>query len=339
MGITRDNPYSTAYDYYGDPSKLAEYRLFVLNECSMDCKGCFYTKNKNDFNNFDGALNLAKDLVSNGYRMETCYLLPTDMFDNTDNYKLFNNKSFKDIIGLFNFVGIATTLEHGYDEKFFDILYDLYPQHTVEIQVNLSIKRLFDINYQGLIRNNITKLKAQYGERVVINLAINIGFKIADEELAVLKDMMMELSEDGIIELNFTFLYNDDISFDNKKKMLKQSMSTLTYFKDQYKSHNSYTQEFNKRSLLTKPSFVFAHDDIYCNPIVPFDEYVYVKDDVFKLEGSTYDDFITCYCNASVINSIIDKTCETCENLEYCMAKYYFAIAKKFDLGCFMNKF
>ena len=68
--ITRESPYSTAYDLYGDPHKLVEYRLFVLNECSMTCKGCFYNKLQNDFNDFTGALSLAKELVENDYQLD-----------------------------------------------------------------------------------------------------------------------------------------------------------------------------------------------------------------------------------------------------------------------------
>ncbi len=113
--ITRESPYSTAYDLYGDPHKLVEYRLFVLNECSMTCKGCFYNKLQNDFNDFAGALSLAKELVENDYQLETCYLLPTDIFDNQDNYALFEIPEFRETLNLFSFVGIAATLEEGFD--------------------------------------------------------------------------------------------------------------------------------------------------------------------------------------------------------------------------------
>ncbi len=101
-------------------------RLAVsLNNCSMDCKGCFYKRTDNNFNDFRGSRNLAEDMQSNGYRLETCYLLPTDIFDNKDNYSLFDNEDFAKTISQFAYLGIASTLEDGFDTRFFDIVYGL----------------------------------------------------------------------------------------------------------------------------------------------------------------------------------------------------------------------
>lgn len=338
--ITRDNPYSDVYNFYGDPEKLVEYRLFVLNECAMDCKGCFYNRINNDFNDFSGALQLAEDMFANGYRLETCYLLPTDIFDNKDNYLLFDNPDFRTLVGMFSFLGIATTLENDYDKRFFDIIYTLYPNITVEMQVNLSIKRLFDINYQMQLEQNIRRLKYLYDKQIVINLAINTGFDLTDKERTKLKSMIYELSEDGIVELNFTFLYNDTISLDNKKRMLRKAIGTVNEFGKHYQEHPSFVKQYNERTFQKKPSFAFvgSPNRIYVNPIVPFDEYVFVEDETYLLDKPIYESFIECYSRSTVINSPILNKCEECDNLEYCMGKHYFAIANHFELGCFMDE-
>ena len=337
--ITRESPYSTAYDLYGDPHKLVEYRLFVLNECSMTCKGCFYNKLQNDFNDFAGALTLAKELVENDYQLETCYLLPTDIFDNQDNYALFEIPEFRETLNLFSFVGIAATLEEGFDPTFFDLVYGINDRLKVELQVNLSIKRLFDITYEPLIKRNILLLKERYGDRIVINLAINTGFELKDSELERLKVLLSDLSEDGIIELNFTFLYNPRIKPEKKRKMLISSIQTVNTFGAYYESKPSFVKKYNHRTFLRKPSFAFLGNPnrIYANPILPFDEYVFVEDETFLLSEPTYEAFLDCFGQTSAFNFPVDDDCESCENLSYCLGKHYFSIANTYDLGCFLK--
>lgn len=337
--ITAKDPYSTAYDRYGDPHKLVEFRMLVLNHCSMDCKGCFYKRTDNNFNDFKSSLALAKDMTANGYRLETCYLLPTDIFDNPDNYQLFENQDFADTLRGFAYVGVAATLETDYDSRLFDLVYALREDIRIELQVNLSIKRLFDINYQMIVRNNIFRIKQQYGDRVVINLAINTGFELTEREKDRLKKMLKELSEDAILELNFTFLYNNDISDEKKNKMLKQSISTVREFGEYYEKDESFTTKYNQRTFLRKPSFVFVGDPnrIYVNPIVPFDEYVYIKKERYLLKSASYDGFLNSYSEISGINTPVIEACENCENLTQCMGKFYFAIANEFELGCFLE--
>ena len=340
--ITRDAPYSSAYNFYGDPYKLVEFRMMVLNHCSMDCKGCFYKRTENNFNDFASARNLAEDMIANHYKMETCYLLPTDMFDNPDNYLLFDNEDFKETVNKFSFVGIASTLELGYDPKFFDIIYSLNDTVAVELQVNLSIKRLFNDRYQDIIKENILRLKEAYGDRIIINLAINAGFKITDEEYKKIDQMTHIMSEDGIVEVNFTFLYNPTITEDKQKEMLRTALGTVNYFGSRYETHESFETKFNHRTFLRKPSFVFINGDddtpkIYVNPIVPFDEYVFIKKDRYLLETASYDAFLNSYGAMSEINNTIIKECDTCEYLTHCMGKHYFNIANEFDLGCFLK--
>lgn len=337
--ITRDNPYSTAYDLYGDPYKLVEFRMMVLNHCSMDCKGCFYKRTENNFNNFSMSKSLAEDMIANGYKMETCYLLPTDMFDNPDNYLLFDDRDFLDTVNKFSYIGIASTLELGYDSKFFDIVYSINDTVAVELQVNLSIKRIFNERYWDIIQENILRLKEAYGERIVINLAINAGFTITDEELEKIKQMIQVLSEDGIVEINFTFLFNPTITDEKKKQMLRTAIGTVNYFGNEYTQHESFQKKFNDRSFLRKPSFVFLGDPnrIYTNPIVPFDEYVFIKKDRYLIQEPSYESFLTTYGSMTEINNTVLEECETCEYLTYCMSKHYFNIANEFDLGCHLK--
>jgi len=276
----------------------------------MDCKGCFYKRTDNNFNDFRGSRNLAEDMQSNGYRLETCYLLPTDIFDNKDNYSLFDNEDFAKTISQFAYLGIASTLEDGFDTRFFDIVYGLNDD-----------------------------IKIEYKDRVVINLAINTGFSLDPKEKDKIKSMLKYLSEDGIVELNFTFLYNKDISEEKKQKMMKDSIRIIQDFGDFYQKDESFVTKYNQRTFLRKPSFVFVGEPntIYVNPIVPFDEYVYIKKDRYVVQTPTYDGFLNSYGKITEINTPVVDACESCENLTHCMGKFYFAISNDFDLGCFLN--
>jgi hypothetical protein len=337
--LTRTNPYSTAYDQYGDPYKLVEFRMMVLNHCSMDCKGCFYKRIDNNYNDFLSAKLLAEDMKSNGYKLETCYLLPTDIFDNKENYLLFKDSNFSDMISQFSYIGIASTLEDGYDTKFFDLVFGLNDTVRIELQVNLLISKLFDINYQTKLKYYVNNLKLEYGNRIVINLAINTGFELSEKEKNKIKKMLKEFSEDGIIELNFTFLYNNDIPDDKKKKMLKTSIRIIQDFGDFYEKDDSFVTKYNQRTFLRKPSFVFVGNPnkIYANPIVPFDEYVFVKKDKYLVKTPNYDGFLNSYGEISELNRVVIPECDSCDNLSHCMGKFYFAIANEFNLGCFLN--
>ncbi len=224
--------------------------MMVLNNCSMDCKGCFYKRTDNNFNDFRGSRNLAEDMQSNGYRLETCYLLPTDIFDNKDNYSLFDNEDFAKTISQFAYLGIASTLEDGFDTRFFDIVYGLNDDIKIELQVNLLVNRLFDINYQMILKHNVNRIKNLYKDRVVINLAINTGFSLDPKEKDKIKSMLKYLSEDGIVELNFTFLYNKDISEEKKQKMMKDSIRIIQDFGDFYQKDESFVTKYNQRTFL-----------------------------------------------------------------------------------------
>ena len=328
-----------SYERYGDPHKLVEFRMMILNHCSMDCRGCFYKKTDNNFNDFSSAYNLAKDLAANDYKLETCYLLPTDIFDNPDNYLLLHNEDFKNTLKMFSYVGIASTIETEFDHSFFELVDSISKDLKIELQINLLIAKLFDVNYQLIIKSRIKAIKEKYKDRIVINLAINTGFKLSKIEKEKLKELISFLSDDEIVELNFTFLYNKEIKFDKKKKMLEESIKTINEFGDFYESNEEFKIKYNNRTLLRKPAFSFVGNPnrIYLNPIIPFDEYVYIDDEPYLVNGSTYDAFLNTYGQLQDINNVILDKCEDCNHLTQCLGKGYFLIANKFKLKCFMD--
>lgn len=328
-----------SYERYGNPHKLVEFRMMVLNHCSMDCKGCFYRKELNDYSDFDFSLDLCRSLIENDYKMETCYLLPTDIFDNKDNYKLFDNPTFQSMIKNFSYVGIASTLETGFDDDFYQLVKKVSNTLKIELQINLLFNKLFDVNYLLFLKTHIKYIKSKYGEDVVINLAINTGFKISDVEKDKLKSLLSQLSDDEIVELNFTFLFNPDISDEKKQNMMVESVRIVNEFGEYYEENEHFTTKYNNRTLLRKPAFTFLGypNRVYLTPIIPFDEYVLIEDDKYLMNEPSYDGFLDTYGRIEDINTLILNKCESCENLTHCLGKGYFSISKRFNLGCFMD--
>jgi hypothetical protein len=244
-----------------------------------------------------------------------------------------------DLLYLFNYVGVASTLETGFKESFFEKVFSIREGLAVELQLNLSVKRLFEITYEETIKANIRKLKTLYGDKVVINLALNTGFDLKPEEIDRLKTLIMSLSEDGILELNFTFLFNEDISATKKVEMIKNSLSTVRVFSNFYKEDGSFVKEFNDRTFNSKPAFVFMGEEgsVYTLPILPFDEHVFVKDSGLLLKEPSYDGFLETFNYSSTINIPVLDKCNDCALMETCLSKHYFTLSNSYNLGCFLN--
>ena len=121
--------------------------------------------------------------------------------------------------------------------------------------------------------------------------------------------------------------------------MLEESIKTINEFGDFYESNEEFQVKYNNRTLLRKPAFSFVGNPnrIYLNPIIPFDEYVYIDDNEYLVNGSSYNDFLNTYGHLQDINSIILDKCEDCNHLTQCLGKGYFSIANKFKLKCFMD--
>ena len=319
---------------YGNPYYVAEFRLFNLNDCFKNCENCFYNRSGNQLNNYEAIDSLAEELIEKDYQLETCYLLPTDFFENKANLELLENKAVKKIISKFRYLGIASTLEGDLNFDYFNILIDSSSVEQVELQVNIINEKLFIDSYFDEVKNNIEKLRTLMGDKIVFNLALNLGRNISDDEYSKIREFVIALSDDGILEINFTFLYNDRIS---KKIMGQKLLESLKSMKTLSQMYNSEENRFNDRTLLRKPSFIFKGDRAYIAPIIPFDEYAFVNEEMFRLDEISFDSFLRVLEKIETINKPIIEDCLTCDKLSTCMGKAYFAVANVFKLPCFLG--
>ncbi|TFG95549.1 hypothetical protein E4H12_13020 [Candidatus Thorarchaeota archaeon] len=329
-------PLPNLYEKYTDPYKLVEFRLFLLNLCNMGCKGCFYNKDGNTFGTYDEALQLSQDLSQHGYNLETCYLLPTDIFDNDANRALFASTDFVELISRFRYVGVASTLINEWDPYIFETVRKKTNGKTnIELQVNIVINQIFDPSYTDLLESRIKEVLDQYPD-IVLNLAINVGFSFSPGEVRKIHELVNKLSTDKIVEVNFTFLYNDMIGPVKKRKMMIRSYDILREFSDLYVLDGD--PKYNSRTLLRKPAFTFKDGKIYLSPIMPFDEFVFLKNDKYTLQEATVSGFLAAYTQLEAVNQPIIAACDSCPNLSTCQGKGFFAIANEMNLPCFLEE-
>lgn len=332
-GVT---PEKNLYGKYGDPYRVAEFRVFSFNSCGAGCKNCFYLKNNNNYYDFSSVKKLALDLKKNDYTLETLYLLPTDVFENEFNFKVFDDESFLESISLFNYVGLATTLRNGFNREFVEKILTINSHNMkIELHVNLREDLVHDPSYIKNLETNLSLLKTLFGDKVLINLALNLGSRLTREEHEILKDLVVKYSDDKILEMNFTFMFNPNFPQNLKIKHLIDSYSTMQYFSDEFKKTES---EYNQRTLLRKPSFTFKDNHIFLSPIIPFDEYVFLDDEFCKLKKPDFTSFIETYAGFETRNTPILKDCETCSNLAVCHGKSFFTLANSLNLPCIKER-
>lgn len=328
-------PELNLYQKYGDPSHLVEFRLFSFNNCSAGCKNCFYKKTDNNFSNFSQVNKLAEDLIKHGYSLETCYLLPTDVFESEFNYRIFSDENLIGVLNRFNYVGFASTLRNGFDAQFLDSIFQSFPRIKIEMHVNLLEEMIFEQNYRESLGGQIKKLKTLYGSNILINLAINTGTSFTDSELETIKKFVEEMSDDKILELNFTFLFNKKMPMEAKANLLKHSYQLMHYFTDEFERNE---KAFNDRTLLRKPSFVFKDDQVYLSPIIPFDEYVFIESEKYRLKDSDFHSFLEVHQNIQQENLPLWSECDGCDRLPICYGKSFFSLAKYYSLPCIKEK-
>ncbi len=324
-------PAPQLYGKYGDPFRLVEFRLFSFNECGGGCAHCYYRKTDNRVERYDDVLALATDLRANGFQLETCYLLPTDVFENDFNYDIFRDEKLRESLRSFRYVGLASTLREGYDARFLDSFFADFPGQGIELHVNLIEARLEDPAYESFLLAQLRELRTRYAGRIQINLALNTGAKHSERELGTLAGFAERGSDDRILELNFTYLFNAKLPKATRRDLLRGSFPLVRFLRAEMSRREPALTE---RTLLRKPSFVFKDGRIFLTPILPFDEYLFVDDPAFTLSAPSFDAYLSTYARLQAENLPVDDDCENCPELRHCQGKGYFMAAHHYGLGC-----
>lgn len=332
MSYMIQTPEKNLYGKYGNPYRVAEFRLFSFNNCSAGCKNCFYLKSNNNYDDFSKVHSLGLSLKENGYTLESCYLLPTDVFENEFNYQLFDDAGLVKALALFNFIGLASTLRNGFVPEVFNKLLSFNNDSLkIELHVNLREDLLGESSYLNHLQGQLRLIKNQYGDKILINLALNLGSKLSEEDHEVLKHLIYHYSDDKILEMNFTFLFNPNMSRESKMSHMKASYPTIQYFTKEYAK---VEKALTGRTLLRKPAFVFKDKKIFLTPIIPFDEFVFLDEKFCELSDASFESFLSAYSEIETRNLPILNECDSCQDLEFCSGKNFFTVARILELPC-----
>lgn len=324
-------PVENLYSKFGDPYRVVEFRAFSFNSCQAGCKNCYYQKTQNEFYDFEKTKLLAQDFKKNGYTLETLYLLPTDVFENDFNFQVFQQSIFIETADLFNYIGLASTLRNGFKSEFFDYFFKTFSRTKIELHVNLLEEQIQNQAYITSLERNLKEIKSTYGSNILLNLALNIGTEWTISDLGIIKELVHKYSHDKILELNYTFMFNEKISHEKKAKLISSSYPVLQYFGSEFRKTEKM---YNTRTLLRKPSITFKNDRIYLSPIIPFDEYIFMDEPDFQLDKANFNSFLETYSLIEKRNIPRDEGCYSCENFATCLGKGFFSIANYYNLPC-----
>lgn len=206
MGIVTNNKGAAQADKdfnlsFNDGHEIkVQFNCEVLSGCEFRCPGCFVNKKGTNIGSFD-RLNNAIDLFnSNGYRVSTINIGPTDLFGNNNVIELLKDEVFRECLSKVTTIQFVTTLNH-IDKEVIDLLnsipktdgfmYDCNialspPVDWDDIENKLQSLNLFtdDLNYY-MVHN--------MGNNDIYNEQVLYMSKVADERF------------DTILQLNPSF--------------------------------------------------------------------------------------------------------------------------------------
>lgn len=116
MGIVTNNKRAAQADKDFDLSFnegheiKVQFNCEVLSGCEFKCKGCFVNKLGSNMGSFD-RLNNAIDLFNtNGYRVSTINIGPTDLFGNNNIIELLKDETFRECLSKVSTIQFVSTL-------------------------------------------------------------------------------------------------------------------------------------------------------------------------------------------------------------------------------------
>ena len=145
MGIVKDNMSAAQADKDFDLSFnegheiKVQFNCEVLSGCEFKCKGCFVNKLGSNIGSFE-RLNNAIDLFnSNGYRVSTINIGPTDLFGNNNVKELLKDETFRECLSKVTTIQFVTTLEK-IDEEVIELLNSIPKTNRFMYDCNIALQ-------------------------------------------------------------------------------------------------------------------------------------------------------------------------------------------------------
>ena len=151
MGIVKDNRSEAQADKdfnlsFNEGHEIkVQFNCEILSGCEFKCKGCFVNKLGSNIGSFE-RLNNAIDLFnSNGYRVSTINIGPTDLFGNNNVKELLRDETFRKCLSKVTTIQFVTTLEN-IDEEVIELLNSIPKTNRFMYDCNIALQPPVDFD-------------------------------------------------------------------------------------------------------------------------------------------------------------------------------------------------
>lgn len=177
-----------------------QFNCEVLSGCEFKCAGCFVNKNLSNIGSFE-RLNNAIDLFNtNGYRVSTINIGPTDLFGNNNVIQLLKDEVFRECLSKVTTIQFVTTLGN-IDDEVIELLNSIPKAPGFMYDANIALQLPVDWDF---IEERLDQLN-KFTDDLNYYMVYNMG---NDDEY---NDKVLEMSElvedrfDSILTLNPSF--------------------------------------------------------------------------------------------------------------------------------------
>lgn len=177
-----------------------QFNCEVLSGCEFKCKGCFVNKLGSNMGSYD-RLNNAIDLFNtNGYRVSTINIGPTDLFGNNNVLELLQNETFRECLSKVTTIQFVTTLSN-IDDEVIELLNSIPKAPGFMYDANIALQPPVDWDWVESRLDQLNKFTDDLNYYMVYNMG-------NDDEY---NQKVLEMSEivedrfDSILTLNPSF--------------------------------------------------------------------------------------------------------------------------------------
>lgn len=177
-----------------------QFNCEVLSGCEFKCAGCFVNKKLSNIGSFE-RLNNAIDLFNtNGYRVSTINIGPTDLFGNNNVIELLKDEVFRECLSKVTTIQFVTTLGN-IDDEVIELLNSIPKAPGFMYDANIALQLPVDWDF---IEERLDQLN-KFTDDLNYYMVYNMG---NDDEY---NDKVLEMSElvedrfDSILTLNPSF--------------------------------------------------------------------------------------------------------------------------------------
>ena len=177
-----------------------QFNCEVLSGCEFKCKGCFVNKLGSNMGSYD-RLNNAIDLFNtNGYRVSTINIGPTDIFGNNNIRELLQDETFRECLSKVTTIQFVTTLEK-IDYTVIEMLNSIPKVDGFMYDVNIALQPPVNWNVLEYKLNILNDLKDDFNYYMVYNMGNDDEYNSKVLEMSKLVDERF----DSILTLNPSF--------------------------------------------------------------------------------------------------------------------------------------